>query len=208
MVSRIDPITPEEWQKVRGQLWYILSKKAWGTQNALEYARDSYGLVFDALWETGAHPSVFANPVKSHVQIKQDPEGFTLVWRRPKTKRVCVMPITRDVAAGLEEYLFNRVGEWPIYSTSSLLRTMRACAEAGGVKDVTPKTIRHTVAYRLFKEHGPSVAKESLGVSDKVLQDYMAMNAETRVRVIRESRQKARPVQNRSKASVGVSRGS
>lgn len=195
MTSRIDPITETEWKATRNALQSVLEKKAWGTTNAKQYAQDAYGLVFDALWETGAHPSVFADPVKNRVQIKEDKDGWTMVWRRPKTRRVCVMPISRGTAVALTEYLFNRVGEWPIYTTRSLLRVMRECSSAAGLKDVTPKTVRHTVAFRLFKEHGPSVAKESLGVSDKVLQDYMALNAETRVRVIRESRQKGQPFQ-------------
>lgn len=193
MTSRIDPITPAEWTRIRNVLPIVIERKAWATQNDQRYALDAYGLVFDALWETGAHPSVFAEPVKNRVQIKQDPEGFTLVWRRPKTRRVCVMPISRALAAGLNEYLFRE--GWTVYGTRSLLRVMRETSHAAGVPDVTPKTIRHTVAYRIFKEHGPSVAKESLGVSDKVLQDYMALNAETRVRVIRESQQKGQPVQ-------------
>lgn len=190
MVSRIDPISVDEWHKITTSLPGVIMSKAWGSDTARDYALDSYRLVFDALWETGAHPSVFAEPEKNKVQIKNDPGGFTLVWRRPKTRRVCVMPISRSVALGLEEYLAGRQN-WPVYSTRSLLRTMRECSRDAAVPDVTPKTIRHTVAYRLFKEHGPSVAKESLGVSDKVLQDYMALNAETRVRVIRESRKKA-----------------
>jgi hypothetical protein len=169
-------------------LGVVLGKKAFGSPEARHYAEDAYGLVFDALWQTGAHPSVFAEPSKNKVQLKRDGDEWTMVWRRPKTRRVCVMPVTRGLAAGLLEYLNNRLGDWPIYTTRSLLRTMRECAEEAGLKDVTPKTIRHTVAYNLFKAHGPSVAKESLGVSDKVLQDYMAMNAETRVRVIREGR--------------------
>lgn len=188
MTSRIDPITQTEWEAIRARLDTVLARKAWGGPEALQYAKDSYGLVFDALWETGAHPSVFAEPAKNKVQVKSEQEGFTLVWRRPKTRRVCVMPISRGLAAGLSEYLFNRVGDWAIYSTRSILRVMRECSEEAGLKDVTPKTIRHSVGYELFKKHGPSVAKESLGVSDKVLQDYMAMSAETRVRVIREGR--------------------
>lgn len=195
MTSRIDPITPAQWTAVRNALGEVIDGKAWGTENAKQYAKDAYGLVFDALWETGAHPSVFADPVKNRVQIKEDSEGWTMVWRRPKTRRVCVMPISRGLAVALTEYLFNRIGDWPLYTTRSILRVMRECSDAADVKDVTPKTIRHTVAFRLFKLHGPSVTKESLGVSDRVLQDYMALNAETRVRVIRETQQKAQPVQ-------------
>lgn len=189
MTSRIDPITETEWKRIRGELDAVLSRKAWGSEAAEQYAQDAYGVVFDALWETGAHPSVFAQPAKNNVQIKPGTPP-TMVWRRPKTKRVCVMPISQGLAAGLDEYLFNRTCDWPIYTTRSLLRVMRECAEAAGLKDVTPKTIRHTVAYILFKKHGPSVVKESLGVSDRVLQDYMALNAETRVRVIHEGRSK------------------
>lgn len=187
MTSRIDPITEAEWKRLLSQLGPVIDRKAWGTENAKRYALDAYQLVFEALWETGAHPSVFAQPGKNNVQIKPGSPP-TMVWRRPKTKRVCVMPITPGLAGGLDEYLFNRLGEWPIYTTRSILRVMRECAEAAGLKDVTPKTIRHTVAYILFKKHGPSVVKESLGVSDRVLQDYMALNAETRVRVIHEGR--------------------
>jgi hypothetical protein len=187
MVSRIDPITKTEWQLIRAKLPSVLAGKAWGSAEALQYAQDAYGVVFDALWETGAHPSVFAQPAKNGVGVKEGPDGFTLVWRRPKTKRVCVMPISRQLAIALEEYLFNR-GEWPLYTTRSVLRVMRECSQSAGFKDVTPKTIRHSVAFELFKKHGPSVVKESLGVSSRVLESYMALNAETRVRVIREGR--------------------
>lgn len=193
MTSRIDPITEEEWARLRAKLDAVLSRKAWGSPEALQYAKDAYGGVFDALWETGAHPSVFAEPAKNRVQVKPD----SMVWRRPKTRRVCVMPITRSTASFLDEYLNNRLGDWPVYTTRSLLRVMRECAGEADLADVTPKTIRHTVAFRIFKALGPSAAKESLGVSDRVLQDYMALSAETRVEAVR-SLQKPVPVRTPS----------
>lgn len=185
MTSRLDPITADEWNSIRNKLPVVLDKKMFGSEDARQYAKDAYGVVFDALWETGAHPSVFADPVKNRVQVKQGKDGFEMHWRRPKTRRVCIMPVTWDVALSLSEYLGNRLGEWPVYSTKSILRTMRECAKEAGVADVTPKTLRHTVAFRIFKALGPSAAKESLGVSDKVLQDYMAMSADTRIKAVR-----------------------
>lgn len=181
MTSRIDPITETEWKRLRSQLGPIMDEKAFGSESYRHTAKARYGWIMDFLWETGAHPSVFANPGKNNVQLKDD----TMVWRRPKTKRVCVMPLSRLTALELRDYL----AEGPYYTTRSILRVMRECADRAGLKDVTPKTIRHSVAYDLFRKHGPSVAKESLGVSDKVLQDYMAMSADTRVRVIREGRE-------------------
>lgn len=189
MTSRIDPITPAQWKVLRASLRPVVERKHFGTTTARDYAFASYGVVFDALWETGAHPSVFADPVKNRVAIKNTPTGWEMHWRRPKTKRLCIMPITPNLARDLNVYLnVEHDPQFPLYTTRSLLRVMRECSEEAGIKDVTPKTIRHTVAYNLFKAHGPSVAKESLGVSDRVLQDYMALSAETRVRVIRDGR--------------------
>lgn len=183
--SRIDPISDDEWLRIRAELPLVLRAKAFGSVEALGHAIQGYSIVFDALWATGAHPSVFEHPERSRVNVRDDDEGSVMEWRRPKTKRVCAMPLEPHVADALRVYLYGK-GPWPRYSTRSILRVMREAAEQAGVPDVTPKTIRHTVGFRLFKAHGPTVAKDSLGVSDRVLQDYLRLTDKARMKAIRD----------------------
>lgn len=185
-MSRIDPITAAEWGRIRTQLRGVVRDKAF-TEAMWDWAERAYGAVMDALWETGCHPSVLADPAANSATLKQTSKGWNLQWRRPKTRRICVMPISGDLAERLKTYM-ALPGH---YSTRSILRMVRECADRAGIPDVTPKTLRHSVAFDLFKRHGPSVVMESLGVSQKVLNDYMAMSAETRVEAIRQGRQNA-----------------
>lgn len=184
-MSRIDPITAQEWAKIRASLRRVVAERSWGSADASAWAENTYGLIFDGLWATGAHPSVFADPMKNRVNVREDEEGWVMEWRRPKTKRVCAMPLQKDLADGLRAYFFTE-GPWPHYTTRSILRAMRAASAEAGVEDVTPKTIRHTVGFNLFKAHGPTVAKDSLGVSDRVLQDYLRLTDKARMRAIRQ----------------------
>jgi len=184
--ARIEPITQEEWDRIKQAVPIVLARKAWISQDARNYAEDCFNLVLDALWATGAHPSVFSAQRAGSPQIVQDDDGFLFVHKRPKTKKPLSIPISRDLAVSLEEYLSKDSGS---YSRQHIWRTLKEFSREAGVKGINPRLIRHTVAHRIFREHGPTVVKETLGVSDESLQYYMALGDKGRLKALRGSLQ-------------------
>lgn len=184
--QRLDEVTKDEWERFLAALPRVMAKKAFGTDEYRELAQRRYDAILNAIWETGCHPSVMSNPKKWGVQVRSMEGEPVMKWFRPKKKmkHICVMPVSQATADKV-----NWLSENGSYTTRQILRVFVDLCEASGVLRVTPRTIRHTVGWQVFRKHGPSAAKESLGVSDHVLQFYLAMNAETRVRVIREGRQ-------------------
>lgn len=185
--QRLDEVTKDEWERLTAALPHVMASKAFGTDEYRNLAQKRYDAILSTFWDTGCHPSVLSNPKKWGVRVMEMDGSPVMRWFRPKKdmKHVCVMPLRESTKAKLEWLLENGS-----VSTRQILRLFDDLCKASGVKDVTPRTIRHTVGWQVFKEHGPAAAKEALGVSDHVLQFYLAMSAETRVRVIRESRSK------------------
>jgi hypothetical protein len=184
MPERKQPLSEAEWTRIKKAVPIVLKRKAWISADAQQYAQDCFSLVLDALWATGAHPSVFSAERAGNPQIVQDEDGFLFIHRRPKTGKALSVPINRDLAVSLAEYLPKDTGN---YSRQHIWATLREFAQEAGVEGVTPRLIRHTVAIRIFREHGPSVVKETLGVSDRSLEYYTSLNDKARIAVLRSS---------------------
>lgn len=197
MTQRLDPVTEHEWAALRSALPAILEYKSFLTPADKQEACKRITAALDVFWATGCHPVVLAEPKRHSVTLQGNNGDYTMTWRRPKKKGLagyCAMPLSDNEADQLRPYL-----ETGIYTRKTLWAYVRECAKEAGVKGVTPRTIRHTVGWRVFKALGPTAAKESLNVSDRVLQYYLSMESGTRIKAIRAlSRQKAEPVQNPS----------
>lgn len=184
MTQRLDPVTQEEWAKLRAALPSVLDAKSFlAPVNRLD-AEAKVTAALDVFWATGCHPVVLADPKAHSVTIRGQPGQLVMSWRRPKKKGIagyCAMPLTDAEADALKPYLETGLG-----SRKTLWAYVRDCAKVAGVKGVTPRTIRHTVGWRVFKALGPTAAKESLNVSDRVLQYYLSMESGTRIQAIRE----------------------
>lgn len=186
MPQRLDPVTEAEWAKLRAALPAVLAKKSFLTDEERASAEKRVSAILDTLWETGCHPIVLAEPKEHGVTIKGDPGDYSVTWRRPKKRGLagyCAMPLNDKEAVALSAYLIG-----PHYSRKTIWQYVAQCSKEAGVQRVTPRTLRHTVGWRIFKSLGPTAAKESLNVSDRVLQYYLAMDSGTRLRAIREQR--------------------
>lgn len=177
---RSDPLTDDEWKRLRAALGPVLARKSYGTPEYAHNAHSRYAAALDALRALGCHPSVLANPKAHQLTIKEQDGGWIAQWKRPKTRNWCLMPLSPDLARELENYAAQP------YSRKSLWQIVRECAAEAKLGEVGPLTIRHTVATNLVRKLGPSVAKESLAVGDRALQHYTALSAGTRLKAIRE----------------------
>lgn len=182
MAQRLDQVTTEEWAKIKAALPIVVAKKTFmgSPMEALGRAH----VVLDTLWATGCHPVVLADPKAHNVALRGSNGDWAMTWRRPKKRGLagyCSMPIDDELRVRLEAYLS---GPW--YSRKTIWKYTTECAKEAKVDGVTPRTIRHTVGWRIFKALGASAAKESLNVSDRVLQYYLAMDSKTRLREVRK----------------------
>lgn len=185
MTQRLNVVTSDEWKRLRAALPRVLKAKSFGTDEYRESTRTRIETILDVLWATGCHPSVLADPKRHSIVVKNDGLAeYSMTWRRPKKKGLagyCAMPISDELAERLDAYIAGET-----FSRKTIWQYVAECANEAGVHDVTPRTLRHTVGFRIFKALGPSAAKESLNVSDRVLQYYLAMDSETRIKAIRE----------------------
>lgn len=177
---RTDPLKPAEWERLRAALKPVLARKSFGTDTYRDEAAKRYADILDALWALGCHPYVLSDPKAHQFTIQEQPEGWVAQWKRPKTKNWCLMPITPELARRLTAYL-----ALPTPSRKTIWQIVRECGREAGLGDVGPLTIRHTVAFRIFTQLGPSAAKESLQVGDRALQHYTSLSAGTRLKALR-----------------------
>jgi integrase len=180
-----DPLSPEQFHRMQK----ALAEMTWAHGPMPEETRERYGVIIETLWHVGWHPSVFTWP---RAEIRRrgptfgvDAGGSPKVsWRRPKTRRVCSMPIPPNLAPRLKAYLDTPAAER--YSVRQIERLLGRIGDAAGIDGVTPLTFRHTVGSRITRALGPSAAKASLGVSDRSLQAYTALSEDRRLADVRD----------------------
>lgn len=177
---RTDPITETEWRRIRHALPIVVGARTFETPQHQLNSLKRYETAFDALWALGCHPSVLAAPKAHQLTMKLLDGGWVAQWKRPKTRNWCIMPVSEDLAREIENY-----ADQP-YSRKAIWQTLRAAAEEAGLPGVTPLTIRHSVAIRIFQALGPAAAKDSLQVGDRALQHYTALTSGARVQALRK----------------------
>lgn len=184
MPQRLDEVTVVEWTRIKAALPVVLARKFFPTKEARADAQERLQTVMDALWASGCHPVVLSDPKAHSVALRGAQGEWSMTWRRPKKRGLagyCAMPVGDELKPRLEAYLAGTT-----YSRKTIWQYVSECAKEAGSEGVTPRTIRHTVGWRIFKALGGSAAKESLNVSDRVLQYYLAMDSKTRLKAIRE----------------------
>lgn len=181
---RIKPLSDEEWTRLRGSLDTALGRMYSPDPETHRQRQLVYGVILDTLWETGCHVSVPCEPAKWKVDFHQGDDGWEMVWKRPKTRETCLMPISGELVTRWRSYLAQ---EWRP-TRRMINEIITRCGEYAKIPDVSPLTIRHSVGFNLFKSNGPSAAKESLGVSDRSLQHYTRLHSGDRIKSIRANR--------------------
>lgn len=182
---RTDPITDQDWFAILDALPRVMAARKYGEEDYRQRATRQIEAALRLLWATGCHVSVVSKPTAHELRRRDTHDGPVAQWRRPKTRNWCVMPLTTPEADTLDWWL-----EQPRHpSRKYIWEVLCACARHAGLPGVTPLTIRHTVAFRVFHAAGPAAAKESLAVGDRALQHYTALSAGPRIAAIRAARE-------------------
>lgn len=159
---RSEPLTKEEWDRLR----HAPATMKW--KQGEPVPRD-YSTIIEALYALGCHPSVLAR--KDGLRFTEREGVWLAEWRRPKTKKLCVMNVPDDLIGPLRDYMTKP------YSRQHVWRVVAQAGAHGHVEGVGPRVLRHTKAISVFKEDGPGAARVALGVSDRVLADYTVREA-------------------------------
>lgn len=159
---RSEPLTKEEWDRLR----HAPATMKWKLGEPVP--RD-YSTIIEALYALGCHPSVLAR--NDGLRFTEREGVWLAEWRRPKTKKLCVMNVPDDLIGPLRDYMAKP------YSRQHVWRVVAQAGAHGNVEGVGPRVLRHTKAISVFKEDGPGAARVALGVSDRVLADYTVREA-------------------------------
>jgi len=115
---------------------------------------------------TGIHPSVLSDPVKYDMDIVRG----HLTWRRPKTYALCVYEYGGDMEVLINEFIKYDLG----LSRVTYYRIIKGIAARGGLKNVSPLTLRHTATFLGLERDGPAKTLQKIRCSPKVLWGHYA----------------------------------
>ena len=130
MAKSTEPLTRKELSHLLDALPTFQPRE--GYYEGLDPAR-----VVQFFLNTGAHPSVLADPARSGLEVEAK---RYVTWKRPKTKRVMRVPIGPELVPWMTEF----IQALPVRSEKTYNRLVQEVGNHAGVPGTTPRTLRHT----------------------------------------------------------------
>lgn len=158
-----EPLSPEEFDRL------LSAAMRWGNQDAVR--------CIQVLRYTGMHVSVLCDREKHNLRVVTEDGKMRLRWKRPKKygkDAETSIQVHQAIRPWAEEFISdvherrhrrnNRKYFWGLIRETG----MRA-----GLGDVSPMSLRHTLAVHLLQQGVPeSVVKQILNCSEKTLRRY------------------------------------
>ena len=122
---------------------------------------------------TGARPGFISELRWSQINFSLNNIDFTVPGRRLTSKKRPVVPISETLLPVIQRAYRERISDYVLDSHSRLDREFEALSHHAGVQDITPITLRHTVASHMVMSGHPTLTiAKLLGTSVQMIEQH------------------------------------